>query len=96
MPQLILSAAAVRDLQRLRDFLRPKSPEAARRAADAIRRAFGMIVAQPRIGRMVEDLPEALREWPVAFGDSGYVIRYHVAADHVMVLAVRHQREAGF
>lgn len=36
------------------------------------------------------------REWLIDFGDSGYVARYHVAVDEVMILAIRHQKEAGF
>jgi plasmid stabilization system protein ParE len=42
------------------------------------------------------DLPEAFREWIIDFGDSGYVARYRLDADAIVVLAVRHQKEAGF
>lgn len=51
---------------------------------------------KPRIGRMVDDLPEQYREWPVDFGDSDYVVRYRVDDDDVTIPAVRHQREAGY
>lgn len=42
------------------------------------------------------DLPE-LRELIMAFGDSGYVAlyRYEAATDTVLVLAFRHQKDAG-
>jgi hypothetical protein len=39
---------------------------------------------------------EAFRDWVIDFGDSGYVVRYRIENDSVMILAVRHQKEAGF
>ncbi|WP_447704811.1 type II toxin-antitoxin system RelE/ParE family toxin [Methylobacterium brachiatum] len=45
---------------------------------------------------MIEDLPEQYRDWLIDFGDSGYVARYRVDDDVVTILAVRHQKEAGF
>jgi len=32
----------------------------------------------------------------IDFGDSGYVARYRLDAHNVIILAVRHQKEAGF
>lgn len=96
MPQVIFAPAAIRDLQRLRDFLRPKNPDAARRAGEAIRQGVRILGVQPRLGRMVDDLPEQFREWLIDFGDSGYVARYHIDGDAVTILAIRHQKEAGF
>lgn len=93
---MIFALAAIRDLQRLRDFLRPKNPDAARRAGEAIRQGVRILGAQPRLGRMVDDLPEEFREWLIDFGDSGYVARYHIDGDAVTILAIRHQKEAGF
>jgi plasmid stabilization system protein ParE len=34
--------------------------------------------------------------WIVDFGDSGYVVRYHVGETGVTILAIRHQKEAGY
>ena len=96
MSQVIFAPAAIRDLQRLRDFLRPKNPDAARRAGEAIRQGVRILGAQPRLGRMVDDLPEEFREWLIDFGDSGYIARYHIDGDAVTILAIRHQKEAGF
>jgi plasmid stabilization system protein ParE len=48
------------------------------------------------VGRVVEDMDEAFRDWPVHFGDTGYVVRYRFEGDQVTILAVRHQREAAF
>lgn len=96
MPQVTFAPAAIRDLQRLRDFLHPQNPDAARRAGEAIRQGMRIIALQPRMGRLLEELPEQYREWPIDFGDSGYVARYRIDDDAVTVLAVRHQKEAGF
>ena len=52
--------------------------------------------AHPRLGRMIDDLPEQYREWLIDFGDSGYVVRYHLDNDAVTILLIRHQKEAGF
>lgn len=96
MPQVTFAPAAVRDLQRLREFLRSKNPDAARRAGEAIRQGVKILGSHPRIGRLIEDLPEQYREWLIDFGDSGYVARYRIDDDAVTILAVRHQKEAGF
>ena len=95
MSQVIFAPAAIRDLQRLRDFLRPKNADAARRAGEAIRQGVRILGAHPRIGRVIEDMPEQFREWLIDFGDSGYVVRYRIGEDAVTILAIRHQKEAG-
>lgn len=96
MPQVKFAPAAIRDLQRLREFLRPKSADAARRAGEVIRQGVQILSAHPRLGRMIDDLPEQFREWPIDFGDSGYVVRYRITDDAVTILAIRHQKEAGY
>ena len=96
MPQVIFSPAAVRDLERLREFLRLKNPAAAERAAKAIIQGLQELGKFPHIGRPIDDLPEEYRDWLIDFGDSGYIARYRLDGDTVVVLAIRHQREAGF
>ncbi len=97
MPQIIVTEGAVEGLERCRRFLAAKSPEAARRAGQAIERQFLLLEKTPDIGRPFPDLPE-LRELVIAFGDSGYVAlyRHEPADDAVYVLAFRHQKEAGY
>lgn len=97
MPQVIVTEGAVLGLERCRRFLAVKSPEAARRAGQAIERQFLLLETTPDIGRPLPDLPE-LRELLIAFGDSGYVAlyRYEPAVDNTYVLAFRHQKEAGY
>ena len=96
MPQVRYAPSAIRDLQRLREFLRPKNPAAAKRAGETIMKSVQILGHQPHIGRPVEDMPDEYREWMIDFGDSGYVARYRIAADAVTILAVRHQKEAGY
>jgi plasmid stabilization system protein ParE len=36
------------------------------------------------------------REWPIAFGSSGYVALYHYEGETAIIVAIRHQREAGY
>lgn len=93
---MIYAPGAIRDLQRLREFLRPKNPVAAKRAADTIIKALQVLVIQPQIGRPVEDMPDQYREWMIDFGDSGYVARYRFDGEAVTILAVRHQKEVGY
>lgn len=95
MPQVTYAPGAIRDLQRLPEFLRPKNPVVAKRAAETIMKALQVLGQQPQIGRPVEDMPDEYREWLIDFGDSGYVARYRFDADAVTILAVRHQKKVG-
>ena len=96
MPQVRFAPPAIRDLERLREFLRPMSPIAAKKAGEVIVKAVQVLGLQPQLGRPIEDMPEEFREWVIDFGDSGYVARYRIDSDAVTILAVRHQKEVGF
>jgi len=96
MPQVIFAPRALLDLQRLREFLRKKSPTSAKRATNAIIHAVQRLALHPELGRQAEEPGANYRIFPVLFGDSGYVVLYRYANDLVTVLAVRHQKEAGF
>ena len=102
MPQVKFTPAALRDLEQLREFLRPKNPAAAKRAAAVVTKAVKVLGQHPQIGRPVEetdlDVPEGLtyRELPIGFGDSGYVVLYRHNGELVTVLALRHQKEVSF
>ena len=97
MPQVIVTEGAADGLERCRRFLAVKTPDAARRAGQAIERQFLLLETAPDIGRPFPEMPE-LRELVIAFGDSGYVALYRrePADDAVYVLAFRHQKEAGY
>lgn len=88
---------AIRDLQRLRDFLLTKNPAAANRAADAILQSVKLLGHQPHMGRPVDSMSDEYHDWVIDFGGSGYVVRYRYDSSKlVSVLAIRHQKEAGF
>ena len=93
---MIFAPAAILDIERLRAFVRPKNPSAARRAGEAIVQGVRSLGAHRRMGRLIDDLPEQYRDWLIDFGNSGYVVRYRVDDDLVTIVAVRHQKEAGF
>jgi plasmid stabilization system protein ParE len=93
MPLVRFAPAALRDLERLRDFLRPKNPTAAKRAAMAIIKAVHLLGQHSHIGRPVEEIGLEYRELVIDFGDSGYVALYRDEADFVTVLSLRHQKE---
>ncbi|MGA9575471.1 MAG: type II toxin-antitoxin system RelE/ParE family toxin [Lysobacterales bacterium] len=84
-------------MQRCRQFLVAKHPKAAQRAGLSIEHQFALLEADPNIGRPLDNLPE-LRELVMPFGESGYVAlyRHDVQADLVYILAIRHQKEAGY
>ena len=97
MPQVIITEGAVQGLERCRRFLAVKSPDAARRAGQAIERQFLLLETVPDLGRPLPEMPE-MRELVIAFGDSGCVAlyRHEPASDAVYVLAFRHQKEVGY
>lgn len=72
-----------------------RDPLAARRTARLITAAVDALVDHPLIGRPT---PPGLRELVISRGRTGYVAlyRYDETRDRVLVLAVRHQREAGY
>lgn len=99
MPQVIFAPAALQDLQRLREFLRQKNPAAAKRAAGTIVAALKLLASHPQLGRPVEYIEESgadCRELPIDFGANGYVALYRLEGEFIIILAVRHQREAGY
>lgn len=96
MPQLKWSANALKDVQRLHDFLAEKTPDAARRAVEAIREGVKMLGKFPQMGRPVEEMLPEYREWVIEFGQGAYVVLYHIDASEVVLLAIRHGREVGY
>jgi plasmid stabilization system protein ParE len=96
MPRLKWSQAALTDVARLHDFLAPKSPDAAKRAVKAIRQGIKALGKHPQIGRLVEEMSPEFREWVIEFGHGAYVALYHYDGKQIVILAVRHGREAGY
>lgn len=95
MPRLLFAPRALDDLDWLADFLLEQSPRLAAETGRLIIEALRTLKRHPLIGRPVE---EGLRELLISRGRSGHIAlyRFDLAADIVLVLRVRHQREAGF
>jgi plasmid stabilization system protein ParE len=83
-------------VSRLHDFLVPKSRDAASRAVKAIRQGIKALGKHPQMGRPLDELPTEFREWVIEFGSGAYVALYHFDGKEVVILAVRHGREAGY
>jgi len=96
MPPLIWSQPALQDVARLYSFLAPKSRDAAQRAVKAIRQEVKALSKHPKSGRPIEELPPEFREWVIEFGHGAYVALYHNDGKQVVILAIRHGREAGY
>jgi plasmid stabilization system protein ParE len=86
----------MRDVTRLHDFLASESRDAAMRAVKAIRQGVKLLGKFQEMGRPVEELPTEFREWVIEFGSGAYVAMYHYDGKEVVILAVRHGREAGY
>ena len=95
MPRLKGSPAALADVQRLYRFLAVENLDAAKRAARAIREGVALLARHPEAGKSAPDMEPEFREWPIRFAGSGYVALYRFDGATAIILAVRHQREAG-
>lgn len=95
MVTVTYSARALADLDRLFDFLAAADSQAALAAAQPIADAIGVLERHPQIGRAVRG---RVRELVSSYGRTGYVALYRVTLRRrrVEVLAIRHQREAGY
>ena len=95
MTRWLISHDAAQDLEELVDFLRTHQADYAVETIDLILNALNILEQHPRIGRLVQN---QLRELIISRGKTGYVALYEYdeAADVVLVLANRHQREAGY
>ena len=95
MAKIIYSDLALNDLDRLTDFLLLEFPRAAMETIELIQEAVNILRHHPLIGRQVD---QYLRELVISRGQSGYIALYSYEAvyDAVLILGIRHQREAGF
>ncbi|MCL2101770.1 MAG: type II toxin-antitoxin system RelE/ParE family toxin [Fibromonadales bacterium] len=96
MPQVVITRTALADIARLRGFLRSKDVDAAQEASKAIIQAVQSLRHFPERGRNADRLGENYRELVIKFGGTGYIAIYRIDAPKVFVLAVRHQKEAGY
>ncbi len=95
MTELVYTAQALLDLERLSDFLPEADPQAAKDTAELIFGALEILAQHPEIGRKVRF---GQRELVISRGRTGYLAlyRYLPHFDRIVVLALRHQRESGY
>ncbi len=95
MARVEVTAQALADLERLADFIAADNPKRAREQLRSVRRAFALLAEHPLLGRLAED---GRRELVLSRGRYGYIAKYRwlPADDVVLILAVRHQLEAGY
>jgi plasmid stabilization system protein ParE len=95
MARISYASRALSDLEKISDFLLDKGVDAQLEALDLIDEAISLLSRHPLIGRSAE---HELRELVISQGSTGYVAlySYEASSDAVLILAVRHQREAGF
>ena len=93
--KIVYSRHAVNDLIRLTEFLIEVDIQAASDTIDLIEEAINILERHPFIGRTVD---EEIRELIISRGATGYVALYSVEQhkNAILILAIRHQREAGF
>jgi plasmid stabilization system protein ParE len=95
MARVEVTARALADLERLFDFCAAEDPVRARKQLLSVRTAFELLSDHPLLGRIAED---GRRELVLSRGRYGYVAknRWLPKDDAVLILAVRHQLEAGY
>ena len=95
--KLVFTRLAHQDLVRLRQFIAEHDPNAAARAANRIKTVARLLTEQPLVGRPVNaptgESRNDIRELPLTFGSSGYVLRYQVLQKQIRVLRIWHARE---
>jgi len=83
---------ALKDIDRLYDFLFKKNEEAATKAAQVILRGSSLLEESPRLGRPMADGTHR-RELFIPFGSGFYVLRYFLTSDLVVIVRVWQGRE---
>lgn len=92
---MIYARQALADLERLTDFLIESEPAFALERVELIAEAVQILDSHPLIGRLAE---QGMRELVISRGRTGYLALYcyEEAQDTVLILALRHLREAGY
>lgn len=88
---LVYTADAVADLQRLRAFVAGKNPDAAERIGRDLADRIDGIRALPRLGRPVPAAPDSDTVRDAIFGR--YVVRYSLHTNSIVILRIWHHYE---
>ena len=95
MARVKYAAGAWRDLERIFEFHAEEDPQRAAQIVSLVTGAVDMLTEHPLIGRRAE---EGMRELVISHGRSGFLAlyRFREVEDVITILAIRHQREAGY
>lgn len=95
MATVEVTQRALSDLERLFDFIAAEDPVRALEQVSSVRKAFELLTDHPLLGRVAE---EGRRELVLSRGRYGYIAKYRwlPAEDIILILAIRHQLEAGY
>lgn len=95
MARVEITQRALADLERLFDFIAAENLQRAREQIVSVRKALELLADHPLLGRAAE---EGRRELVLSRGRFGYIAKYRwlPAEDIILILAVRHQLEAGY
>ncbi|WFU72988.1 type II toxin-antitoxin system RelE/ParE family toxin [Bradyrhizobium sp. CB2312] len=84
---ILLSPAALEDIERLRSFLDAVNPDAATRALQLIWKAIDRLSEFPSLGKPTHE--DSIRQIVIRFGSSGYIVRYVIIAESGDILITR-------
>lgn len=89
--KMFYSPEAIEDLRRLREFIEPKNPYAAQRAAESIIKGIRQLHEFPLLGAEVRMAPDPSKVRDLVIGK--YIARYLVGSTEVYVLRIwRHKK----
>ncbi len=94
MPQIVYTEAFINDFERLFTFLNEKNPSAAQKLAALLEEKLEVLATIPKAFVFFGEF----RLYMLEFGSSGYAVLYDYDenADKIIMLRMKHQKEAGF
>lgn len=92
MSEVVWLPEALDDIVRLRGFLEDKSHVAAKRAAQVLLEGARLLADHPEVGRPMHD-GTGRRELFRPFGTGGYMLRYMIRNQTVVIIRAWHTRE---
>jgi plasmid stabilization system protein ParE len=95
MEKIIYAEGFFNDLERIVDFIKAANAPLCEETVTLIYEAVSILQRHPNIGRPAE---HGLKELLISQGRNGYVALYRFRQDlhQIRILALRHQREAGY
>lgn len=88
--KVILSPRAELDFEAQVKWLKLRSPAAGRKAATRIVDLIDLLADFPELGRVVQG---SIREKHIRFGRDGFVVRYRLTAQTIIVTRIFHSRQ---